>query len=275
MRDFLRQIIEERELRREKVDAEEIISEDKKTSDYKVRIALYNSFASTPQIIDLKEKEIRNFMDILSQRTHKYSHERGGKIPYVVIKEIVENLIHSNFNEVVVSIYKNGNVIRISDQGPGIENKDKAILPGYTTAKEEMKKYIRGVGSGLPVAKESIELSGGTMNITDNLASGTVVTLSLPTYKYSETTQTRGKFKPSQQVGLSKRQSRVLFLITEMGKAGPSKVTSELKISLSTAYRELVFLEEIGFIKSDKRGKRSLTKRGLESLENFFSSFKV
>ncbi len=275
MRDFLRQIIEERELRRDKGDAEERVSEDKKTSDYKVRIALYDSFASTPQIIDLKEKEIRNFMDLLSQRTYKHSHERGGKIPYVVIKEIVENLIHANFKEVVVSIYKNGNVIRISDQGPGIEDKDRAVLPGYTTAKEEMKKYIRGVGSGLPVAKESIELSGGTMNITDNLSSGTVVTLSLPTYKYKEIPQAGIEFKPSQQIGLSKRQSKVLFLITEMGKAGPSKVASELKISLATAYRELVFLEEIGFIKSDKRGKRSLTKRGLESLENFFSSFKV
>jgi predicted HTH transcriptional regulator len=275
MRDFLRQIIEERELRRDKGDEEERIPEDKKTSDYKVRIALYDSFASTPQIIDLKEIEIRNFMDLLSQRTYEYSHERGGKIPYVVIKEIVENLIHANFKEVVVSIYKNGNIIRISDQGPGIGDKDKAILPGYTTAKEEMKKYIRGVGSGLPVAKESIELSGGTMNITDNLSSGTVVTLSLPTYKYKEKAQTRSEFKPSKQLGLSKRQSKVLFLITEMGKAGPTKVASELKISLSTAYRELVFLEEIGFIKSDKRGKRSLTKRGLESLENFFSSFKV
>jgi predicted transcriptional regulator len=275
MRDFLRQIIEERNLRRDKEDEAERIPEYKKTSDYKVRIALYDSFASTPQIIDLKEMEIRNFMDLLSQRTYEYSHERGGKIPYVVIKEIVENLIHANFEEVVVSIYKNGNIIRISDQGPGIEDKDKAILPGYTTAKEEMKKYIRGVGSGLPVAKESIELSGGTMNITDNLSSGTVVTLSLPTYKYKEVNQTKSELKASKKIGLSKRQSKVLFLITEIGKAGPTKVASELKLSLSTAYRELVFLEEIGFIKSDKRGKRSLTKKGLESLENFFSSFKV
>ncbi|GAG73600.1 unnamed protein product, partial [marine sediment metagenome] len=89
---------------------------------------------------------------------------------YVVIKEIVENLIHANFNEVVVSIYKDGNVIRISDQGPGITDKKKAILPGFTTAKEDMKRYIRGVGSGLPIAKESIELSGGSMNIDDNLS---------------------------------------------------------------------------------------------------------
>jgi len=276
MRDFLRQLIEERNLKKEKKNTNKKVSENKISSTVKkVRIALYDSFASTPQIIDLQEDEIRKFMDLLSQKTYQYSHERGGKIPFVVIKEVVENLIHANFREVVVSIYKNGNVIRISDQGPGIGDKVKAILPGFTTANEEMKRYIRGVGSGLPIAKESIELSGGSINIADNLSSGTVITLSLPTYGYKGIGSTKREQKSSQQISLSKRQSKVLFLITELSKSGPSKVASELKISLSTAYRELVFLEDIGFIKSDKRGKRSLTKRGLEFLENFFSTFKA
>jgi len=272
----LRQVIEERTPKKgkEKID-EKVYESEIRPTGKKVRIALYDSFASTPQIIELKENEIREFMDLLSQKTYQYSHDRGGKIPYVVIKEIVENLIHANFNEVVVSIYKDGSVIRISDQGPGITDKKKAILPGFTTAKEDMKRYIRGVGSGLPIVKESIELSGGSMNIDDNLSSGTVITLSLPTYGYKEVSPKKGGLKSSQQISLSKRQSKVLFLITELSKAGPSKVASELNISLSTAYRELVFLEDIGFIKSDKGGKRSLTKRGLEFLENFFSTFKV
>jgi len=276
MRDFLRQVIEERTPKKgkEKID-EKVYESEIRPTGKKVRIALYDSFASTPQIIELKENEIREFMDLLSQKTYQHSHDRGGKIPYVVIKEIVENLIHANFNEVVVSIYKDGNVIRISDQGPGITDKKKAILPGFTTAKDDMKRYIRGVGSGLPIAKESIELSGGSMNIDDNLSSGTVITLSLPTYGYKEVGSKKGGLKSSQQISLSKRQSKVLFLITELSKAGPSKVASELNISLSTAYRELVFLEDVGFIKSDKGGKRSLTKRGLEFLENFFSTFKV
>ncbi len=276
MRDFLRQVIEERTPKKgkEKID-EKVYESEIRPTGKKVRIALYDSFASTPQIIELKENEIREFMDLLSQKTYQYSHDCGGKIPYVVIKEIVENLIHANFNEVVVSIYKDGSVIRISDQGPGITDKKKAILPGFTTAKEDMKRYIRGVGSGLPIVKESIELSGGSMNIDDNLSSGTVITLSLPTYGYKEVSPKKGGLKSSQQISLSKRQSKVLFLITELSKAGPSKVASELNISLSTAYRELVFLEDIGFIKSDKGGKRSLTKRGLEFLENFFSTFKV
>lgn len=276
MRDFLRQVIEERTLKKgkEKID-EKVHESELRPTGKRVRIALYDSFASTPQIIELKESEIREFMDLLSQKTYQYSHDCGGKIPYVVIKEIVENLIHANFNEVVVSIYKDGGVIRISDQGPGITDKKKAILPGFTTAKEDMKRYIRGVGSGLPIAKESIELSGGSMNIDDNLSSGTVITLSLPTYGYKEVGPKKVDLKSSQQISLSKRQSKVLFLITELSKAGPSKVASELNISLSTAYRELVFLEDIGFIKSAKGGKRSLTKRGLEFSENFFSTFKV
>jgi predicted transcriptional regulator len=42
-----------------------------------------------------------------------------------------------------------------------------------------MKHYIRGVGSGLPLVKEYLDLSHGNITIEDNLNSGAVVTLSL------------------------------------------------------------------------------------------------
>ena len=53
-----------------------------------------------------------------------------------------------------------GNRIIISDQGPGINDKDKAFLPGFSSASKSMKKYIRGVGSGLPIVRETIDFSG-------------------------------------------------------------------------------------------------------------------
>ena len=42
-----------------------------------------------------------------------------------------------------------------------------------------MKRYIRGVGSGLPIVREYLDYSHGTISIEDNLGTGAVVTISL------------------------------------------------------------------------------------------------
>ena len=72
---------------------------------------------------------------------------------FVVFRELIENLVHASFREVVVTIMDGGNTLRISDRGPGILDKDAALRPGFTTATARMRKCIRGVGSGLAVAK--------------------------------------------------------------------------------------------------------------------------
>ena len=71
-----------------------------------------------------------------------------------------------------------GNTIRFSDQGPGIKQKDLALEYGTSSATEEMKHYIRGVGSGLPYAQQYMVDKGGSLDIEDNLGGGTVVTIS-------------------------------------------------------------------------------------------------
>ena len=144
-----------------------------------VRIAVYDNFTSIPRIIDLKHENINDFINITTEKIYRISHDQGGKIPYTIIKEIVENLIHAQFSEVVITIINNGNQIMISDQGPGIADKEKAMLPGFTSATSEMKRFIRGVGSGLPIVKETIRFSGGSIDIKDNMNKGTVVILKI------------------------------------------------------------------------------------------------
>jgi len=58
----------------------------------------------------------------------------------------------------------------------------------------------------------------------------------------------------------------VLALVLESGSAGPSLVAKELSVGLSTAYRDLAFLEEVGLIISDS-GKRTVTEQGLLFLD--------
>src|SRR5207302_8593165 len=71
----------------------------------------------------------------------------------------------------------NGNTVRMYARGPGIQDKERACLPGFTTATRDMRQCIRGVGSGLPVAREQLAFLGGAISIEDNLDRGTVVTL--------------------------------------------------------------------------------------------------
>jgi len=144
-----------------------------------VRIAVYDNFTSIPRIIDLKHDSINDFIDITTEKIYRISHDQGGKIPYTIIKEIVENLIHAEFSEVIITIINKGNQIMITDQGPGISDIDKAMMPGFTSATKEMKKFIRGVGSGLPIVKETIQFSGGTIDIKNNINRGTVVVLKI------------------------------------------------------------------------------------------------
>lgn len=235
-----------------------------------VRVAVYDSLSSLPRVIELAGRDYREFVDLMSNKTYELSQSKGGQIPYTVIREVVENLVHAYFEESVISILDDGNTIRVSDHGPGIENKGAALVPGFSTATQQMKQVIRGVGSGLPVAKEMIEGAGGKITIEDNLRRGAVVTLSLESVSSRPETEPEpaSQEPPAPAVSLTDRQKRVLFLVTELGAIGPSKIASELEISLSSAHRDLVVLETLGLIEMTSHGKRALGALGVDYLEH-------
>lgn len=277
------------------------------------RIAIYDNMKSIPRIIDFSYGSIRGFLDEVPQKTYHFSHELGGKIPYTIIKEVVENLIHADFNEVIITIMQNGNHIVVSDQGPGIIEKEKALLPGYTSATKSMKKYIRGVGSGLPIVKETIVFSGGSVDIADNIQKGTVVSLRIDKESVINTVLAQGDrgdlsfvqagdilIKETKQdaeqktnapvpkkdktvekqagedfdnLKLSLRQIKILSLVLELDETGPSKIAKELGFSLSTSYRDLISLEEAGLLKMTESGKRQLTDMGKKCLEYYLNNF--
>lgn len=238
------------------------------------KLAVYDSPMAAPRVLNLNADDYREFINTLATKTYQSSKEVGGNIPYTIIRENIENLIHAYFKEVVISIFDNGNTVRISDQGPGIKNKEKATEPGFSTATSEMKQYIKGVGSGLPITKETLSFLGGAILIEDNLNQGSVITLKVPcnesTSKSDNAVQDRNTVPIS--FVLNKRQKQILFLIMELGTVGPSKIAGELGISLSTAYRDLIYLEEQTLIYSDEQGKRVLTSVGIEYLDEILNS---
>lgn len=369
---------------------------------YSIRIAAYDTPSSIPRVMEVSNSDITVLISEASDVAYSLSHEKGGRIPYVVIKEIVENLIHADFTDAVITISPTGDTIRVSDHGPGIADKTRCFLPGFTTANARLRRYIKGVGSGLAIASESMALMGGQVTVEDNLSGGSVVTLEFghspgwfqpakantsgdigntnapfgekpqnslegTKMEYSDSTQPvrsqapkntspatvpekRTPFPdspegtllgpgsltpkgsaasdaalpsvaPPAQTGthlrlsdtcalpaeehhpaaernqedvtsqgqssetdhqarsarlkdidesLSSRQKKVFMLIAEVGDLGPSTVTKELDISLSTAYRDLVVLEERGLVQATDGGKRKLTELGIEYLSYLF-----
>jgi hypothetical protein len=250
------------------------------------RVAVYDNKRSIPRIIDVKYDAVDKFLSEMSQKTYSLSHELGGKIPYTIIKEIIENLIHASFRDIIVTIMDNGNHLLISDQGPGIVDKEKAFQPGYTSATKTMKKYIRGVGSGLPIVKETITFSGGRIDVDDNIKNGTVVSLRiedvsgeiskpatsiLPIIPEDKNIKTGSN--DFTNLNLSKRQTKILSLILELEEIGPSRIAKELGFSLSTSYRELIFLEDVKLLSLTGSGKRKLSEKGKKYLEYYSNSF--
>lgn len=163
------------------------------------RIAVFDDAAATPRVVVVEPSDIRTFLENITAEVTRLAKEQGGSIPFTVIREVVENLIHAYFMEPTISILDGGDTIRFSDQGPGIADKVRALEYGTTSATTEMKRYIRGVGSGLPYAQQWLEDKGGSLTVEDNIHNGTVVTVSLVHGASSSPSNQLGFQQPSYQ----------------------------------------------------------------------------
>jgi anti-sigma regulatory factor (Ser/Thr protein kinase) len=231
------------------------------------RIAVYDTLTSPPRVVSVEERDVPALIGSLAEKTYHSCREQGGNVPFTVINELIENLIHAFFCDVVVTILDGGKVVRISDHGPGVDDKDRAFLPGFTTATAEQRRIIRGVGSGLPIARESLGFLRGAITVEDNLGGGAVFTIKMPQQPTADAVP--GVAGPSAPK-LSTRQKKVLVLLMELNVAGPSVLAKELGVAPATAYRELHVLETMGLVHSRGDGKRALTEEGMGLLETLF-----
>ncbi|HHV94454.1 MAG TPA: hypothetical protein GXX47_07985 [Firmicutes bacterium] len=290
-------------------------------------IAYQESDTDSPQVVIIEDEEPRPFLDKLLSATLRLLETKNSRIPSVAAVELLTNLAHAGFKEAAVTISADGNRLTVSDHGPGIPDKEKALLFGYYgKAPERYSSLLRGAGTGLPLADHLVSSAGGKVLISDNLGGGTVVTIDMSAAAGSKDAQPSGVgsydqgltgFLPPSEAGeitphmagdqlpkteysylhinsetgpdrqhgagfaqrnvqgpavaealsdlqtkLSRRQRRVLFLVADLGQVGPSTAAAELDMSLSTAFRDLVVLEQMGLVQSDANGKRSLTPLG-------------
>ncbi len=245
------------------------------------RVALYDDMKSAPRITEVAPAETGQYIESLTNVIYEQAKLAGGTIPYTVIREVTENFIHAYFREVIVSILDDGDTIRFADQGPGIAEAEKAQKPGFTSAIEPMKRYIRGVGSGLPIVKDYLDSSDGTITIENNIGDGAVVTISkvraqekradesMPAAesiheKYREYEQTQASMAIAP---LSARERTLLSLLYTDGPLGVTALAQLNEIPASSTHVLLKKLEEAGLVEVVASKKRSLTPLGHAAAE--------
>jgi hypothetical protein len=182
-------------------------------------------------------------------------------LPPVAVREIVENLVHADFHGACVSVLDGGSTVRVSDQGPGIDDKDRALEPGFSTADGRVREVVRGVGSGFPVAAAAMQAVGGELAVDDNLRGGTVVTLTAP---HGATPA------PASSPQLTEVARRALAVLVEVGSSTPEAIAAELDFPLPICGRELVLLESRGLVARAGDGSYRLTDDGERLVSTLF-----
>jgi len=245
----------------------------------RARVAIYDDLLSAPRVIDIEPAPVAEFIEVIATTTYEQAKGQGGRLPYTVIREIVENFIHAAFHECTVSLLDHGNTIRFSDQGPGILRKNLVLEPGISSATDEMKRFIRGVGSGFPIVREYLSFSGGQMTIGDNALEGTVVTLQAAPappvaaalvnspMPYQSIAEPGPSPERSQSVLLDERERTILVLMHQGGAPIQQELASQLGVSVATINRSLQHLEQLGMIEPVANRKRILSNAGLAYLQ--------
>src|SRR5918998_629415 len=240
----------------------------------RVRVAVYPR-GGEPEVSEVSAAGPRAAGVKFTRLVMEKVEEAGGRVSGEAVREVVENLIHAGYKGVVISVLDGGDVVRVSDKGPGVENKNRAMEFGFSGASPEALREIRGVGAGLGIARAAAEKVGGKITIEDNIGGGTVVSISVageaPAAEQSrapqEPTPQRRYIDGVPRMNISERQQKVLITVLECGEVGPSTVADRLEISVSTAYRDLSVLEEHGLVVTDESGKRIISPLGKDLVE--------
>jgi len=213
------------------------------------RLAIYHEPTEPPTVAEIAGDDPGTLIERLFEAVARWAH-----LPIVAVREIIENLVHADFRDALVSVLANGHVVRVSDSGPGIADPDLAMLPGFTTAGASERSTIRGVGCGLPLAASVMDAEGGTIEFSRNLRGGTVVTLTTPNHPIDDDSESSAM--PAEDDRL------VMALLLEMGPSLPERLAAELSWTVGRCGRELVVLESRGLVSRDSEGRRALTPNG-------------
>ncbi len=95
------------------------------------------------------------------------------KVSIALYEGEINMVIHANGGEITVEVTPEKIHMVLADHGPGIEDVDKAMQSGYSTAKEDVRALGFGAGMGLPNMKNNTDY----MDIQTEVGVGTTITM--------------------------------------------------------------------------------------------------
>jgi hypothetical protein len=219
-----------------------------------VRLAVYGAPGEPPQVEEVHDPEavplIESLCDLIGERS---------PLPAPAVREVVENLVHAEFRDAVVSVMDGGHTLRVSDHGPGIPDPHLALQPGFSAARAGARGVVRGVGGGLPLVRELMSAAGGRLEIAENIGGGAVVTLAVP-----------APAAPPPEPVCSETARVILALLLEVGSASPQTLSEELGRSRAECGREVALLQHRGLVRREPGGARRLTEAGVALVATLF-----
>ena len=97
------------------------------------------------------------------------------KVAIAMYEGEINMVIHANGGDIFVDITPDAIHMELKDVGPGIEDIDKAMQAGYSTAPDDVRPLGFGAGMGLPNMKKNSD----TMDIQTVLGQGTTVIMTV------------------------------------------------------------------------------------------------
>lgn len=219
-----------------------------------VRVAVHGDPLEPPRVEEVRDADLAAVIEAVVDLALRHT-----TLPALAVREVVENLVHAGFTGATVTLLDGGRVMRVSDTGPGIADPERALAPGFSTATEEARRVIRGVGSGLPLACGLMAACGGRLEIGSNLGGGAVVCLAGPVAEV-----------PAARGSLGETARRLLALLLEVGPSTAGDLALELDVPLGECGRELALLEHRGLVARGGDGRRALTADGSALVATLF-----
>lgn len=146
--------------------------------------------------VQLVDEVIEEAMQHLNRRSveHKISVECSeelilAKMDARLVVQVIINLVDNAIkytpvgSVIIVAAERIGNhvAISVSDNGPGIADKDKSkVFEMFYTGENRIADGCRSLGLGLPLCKSIITAHGGEFTLKDNVPNGAVFRFTLP-----------------------------------------------------------------------------------------------
>jgi two-component system sensor histidine kinase KdpD len=101
-----------------------------------------------------------------------------------VLKQLLENAAKYSPAESPITVtaeVRDGQLVTsVSDQGPGIDDFEQALIFDKFYRGRDQRYRVQGTGMGLAIAKAIVEAHGGTLGVTSQLGHGSVFHFALP-----------------------------------------------------------------------------------------------